>query len=391
MKDKKAFDEHQLWSLVEELKSDDRITSLPLDTRQYIRYLLEQLDKRGRTTNAYYVRASSLDEMYRQLCNIRGWLPDYASNIDSAVDECMRILASEWPANNGRQIVDIDEAVRDAFFADSEERIEQAREAADKVEGLWQQFQEKKEEYEIEIDGLKTSFGESMDTAKAQLEERRDELSNQFKSEVEERSNQTAISLAAVEDGYKKSLDKAKADVEQILHEVENTVNSISGKAMTSDYAKYAKDKEKAVRIYDGLAVFFAIVGIALVAFALTGLHADATSASVSKLAVSVASFTVSGFLFKRGTYNQREAKAARRTELTLREYKPFIANLSEEDKREITNKIADRIFIKGEIGDKEEKTISNALLNRGLNDKDIASVAELLKAAYRIEQNSSS
>ncbi|MDD5925535.1 hypothetical protein, partial [Ellagibacter isourolithinifaciens] len=62
-----------------------------------------------------------------------------------------------------------------------------------------------------------------------------------------------------------------------------------------------------------------------------------------------------------------------------------------EEDKREITNKIADRIFIKGEIGDKEEKTISNALLNRGLNDKDIASVAELLKAVYRVEQNSSS
>lgn len=391
MKNKKAFDEHQLWSLVKELKSDDRITSLPLDTRQYVRYLLEQLDKRGRTTNAYYVRASSLDEMYRQLCSIRDWLPDYASYIDSAVDECMRILASEWPANNGRQIVDIDEAVRDAFFAESEERTERAREAADKVEELSQQFQEKKEAHEAEIDGLKASFDESVETVKAQLEERRDELSNQFESEVEERANQAAVSLAAVEDEYKQSLDKTKADVEQILHEVENTANSISGIAMTTDYAKYATDKEKAVRVYDGLAMFFAIVGIALVAFALTGLHADATSASVFKLAVSVASFTVSGFLFKRGTYNQREAKAARRTELTLREYKPFIANLSEGDKREITNKIADRIFIKGEIGDKEEKTISNALLNRGLNDKDIASVAELLKAAYRIEQNSSS
>lgn len=391
MKNKKAFDEHQLWGLVEELKSDDRITSLPLDTRQYVRYLLEQLDKRGRTTNAYYVRASSLDEMYRQLCNIRDWLPDYTSYIDSAVDECMRILASEWPANNGRQIVDIDEAVRDAFFADSEERIERARDAANKVEDLSRQFQEKKEEYEVEIDGLKTSFDESVDTTRAQLEERRDELSNQFKSEVEERANQAAVSLAAVEDEYKKNLDSTKSEVEQILDEVKNTANSISGIAMTTDYAKYATDKEKAVRIYDGLAILFAIAGIALVAFALTGLHADATSASVFKLAVSVASFTVSGFLFKRGTYNQREAKAARRTELTLREYKPFIANLSEEDKREITNKIADRIFIKGEIGDKEEKTIWNALLNRGLNDKDIASVAELLKAAYRIEQNSSS
>lgn len=391
MKNKKAFDEHQLWGLVEELKSDDRITSLPLDTRQYVRYLLEQLDKRGRTTNAYYVRASSLDEMYRQLCNIRDWLPDYTSYIDSAVDECMRILASEWPANNGRQIVDIDEAVRDAFFADSEERIERARDAANKVEDLSRQFQEKKDEYEAGLVELKSSYAESIAASKTQLEKRRDELGNEFELEVKERADKATSSLAAIENEYKKSLDSTKSEVEQILDGVENTANSISGIVMTTDYAKYATDKEKAVRIYDGLAILFAIAGIALVAFALTSLHADATSASVFKLAVSVASFTVSGFLFKRGTYNQREAKAARRTELTLREYKPFIANLSEEDKREITNKIADRIFIKGEIGDKEEKTISNALLNRGLNDKDIASVAELLKAVYRVEQNSSS
>lgn len=388
MKNKKAFDEHQLWSLVKELKSDDRITSLPLDTRQYVRYLLEQLGKRGRTTNAYYVRASSLDEMYRQLCNIRDWLPDYASYIDSAVDECMRILASEWPANNGRQIVDIDEAVRDAFFAESEERTERAREAADKVEELSQQFQEKKEAHEVEIDGLKASFDESVETAKAQLEERRDELSNQFESEVEERANQAAVSLAAVEDEYKKGLDKTKADVEQILHEVENTANSISGIAMTTDYAKYAKDKEKAVWVYDISAILFAVIGIGLVAFALAGLHADETSASVFKLAVSVASFTVSGFLFKRGTYNQREAKAARRTELTLREYRPFIANLSEEDKRDITYKIADRIFIKGEIGDKEEKTISNALFDRGLSEKQLASFTALVKALSKDSPN---
>ncbi|MDO4590421.1 MAG: hypothetical protein Q4B35_03380 [Slackia sp.] len=388
MKNKKAFDEHQLWSLVEELKSDDRITSLPLDTRQYVRYLLEQLDKRGRTTNAYYVRASSLDEMYGQLCSIRDWLPDYASYIDSAVDGCMRILSSEWPANNGRQIVNIDEAVRDAFFADLEERIERAREAADKVEELSQLFREKKEEYEAAIDELKVSYGESVDAFKAQLEERRDELSDQFESKVEECVDQATVSLATVETEYKKSLDSTKANVEQILDEVEKTANSISGIAMTTDYAKYATGKEKAVRIYDGLAIVFALVGIMLVAFALTGLHADATSASVFKLAVSVASFTVSGFLFKRGSYNQREAKAARRTELTLREYRPFIANLSEEDKREITNKIAERVFIKGEIGDKEDKAISNALLDRGITDKQIDSLATLIRAIPKDSSN---
>ena len=205
MKNKKAFDEHQLWGLVEELKSDDRITSLPLDTRQYVRYLLEQLDKRGRTTNAYYVRASSLDEMHRQLCNIRDWLPDYPSYIDSAVDECMRILASEWPANNGRQIVDIDEAVRDAFFADSEEGIERARDAANKVEDLSRQFQEKKGEYEAGLVELKSSYAESIAASKTQLEKRRDELGNEFELEVKERADKATSSLAAVENEYKKA------------------------------------------------------------------------------------------------------------------------------------------------------------------------------------------
>ncbi len=117
----------------------------------------------------------------------------------------MRILASEWPANNGRQIVDIDEAVRDAYFADSEERIERAREAADKVEELSRLFREKKEEYEAAIDELKDSYDKCIDESKTQLAERREELGDQFESEVEERSSQASASLTAVETEYKKS------------------------------------------------------------------------------------------------------------------------------------------------------------------------------------------
>lgn len=71
-----------------------------------------------------------------------------------------------------------------------------------------------------------------------------------------------------------------------------------------------------------------------------------------------------------------------------LREYKPFIANLSEEGKRDITYKIADRIFIKGEIGDKEEKTISNALFDRGLSEEQLALFTALVKALSKDSPN---
>ena len=380
MKDKTRYQNHPLWDNVKGILASEDLGNLPSGTRGYLLHLLHDLDKRKDSTNPFYVQERSLDDLNNRLSNVASWIPNpnNASSIDQYVDACFATLSSEWPANNGRKVADISKSTYDEFIDEATSKIASAREAADKVEELSRQFQEKKDEYEAGLVELKSSYAETIDESKTQLEKRRDELGDEFESEVKERADKASSSLAAVEDEYKQSLDKTKADVEQILHEVENTANSISGIAMTTDYAKYATDKEKAVRVYDGLAIFFA----------LTGLHADATSASVFKLAVSVASFTVSGFLFKRGTYNQREAKAARRTELTLREYKPFIANLSEDDKREITNKIADRIFIKGEIGDKEEKTISNALFDRGLNEKQLASFAAIAKALSKDSSN---
>ena len=390
MKDKTRYQNHPLWDNVKGILASEDLGNLPSGTRGYLLHLLHDLDKRRDSTNPFYVQERSLDDLNNRLSNVASWIsnPSNASSIDQYVDACFTTLSSEWPANNGRKVADISKSTYDDFIDEATSKIASAREAADKVEELSRQFQEKKDEFEAGLVELKSSYAETIDESKTQLEKRRDELGDEFELEVKERADKATSSLAAVENEYRKSLSSTKANVDQILDEVENTANSISGIAMTTDYAKYAMDKEKAVRVYDGLAIFFAIVGIALVAFALTGLHADATSASVFKLAVSVASFTVSGFLFKRGTYNQREAKAARRTELTLREYKPFIANLGDEDKREITNKIAERIFIKGEIGDKEEKTISNALLDRGMTDKQIASLAALVKAMSKDSSN---
>ena len=115
-------------------------------------------------------------------------------------------------------------------------------------------------------------------------------------------------------------------------------------------------------------------------ALALSALHADDTSATVFKFAVSVASFTVSGFLFKRGTFNQRESKAAKRTELTLRQYEPFIAILEESERRRITTAIAERIFIRGEIDDKSDLSVASAISNKGLSEKQMLALVEIAK-----------
>lgn len=383
MKDKEAFRSHELWQLVDGIKASEYLPNLPSDTRKYLIALLEDLNKRRERTNPFYVNESSLSNIYNYISNINDWIsnPDNVSIIDSYIDECFRELASSWPANNGRMIADINKDTYESFMDDAQAKLNTAVESVDKAQELESQFEAKKEECEKSLDELKSSFIQAITEAKDELVQSKDNLVEKYELEIKDRTDKTDSTLAAIEKNFTESLQQTKKDTESILDEVEKTANAISGTAMTTDYARYAKDKEFAVEVYDGLAIAFAIIGIALVAFVLTSLKADETSASVFKLAVSVASFTVSGFLFKRGTYNQREAKAARRTELTLREYKPFIANLSDDDKKRITNRIAERVFIKGEIGDKDEKTVSSALLDRGPTDKQIASIAALIKA----------
>ena len=96
-------------------------------------------------------------------------------------------------------------------------------------------------------------------------------------------------------------------------------------------------------------------------------------------MAASVASFVVSGYLFRRGSFCQREAKAAKRTKLTLKQYRAFIANLDDDEKKRITTEVAERIFIRGEIDD-NTPTMTEALAQRGLNEKQLKTILELLK-----------
>ena len=103
-------------------------------------------------------------------------------------------------------------------------------------------------------------------------------------------------------------------------------------------------------------------------------------------MAASVASFVVSGYLFRRGTFCQREARAAKRTELTLKQYRAFIANLNDEEKRRITAEVADRIFIRGEI-DNDSPTMSEAIAHRGLSERQLKTLIELVKTVNQTQE----
>ena len=101
--------------------------------------------------------------------------------------------------DNGRKVADISKSTYDDFIDEATSKITSAREAADKVEELSRQFQEKKDEYEAGLVKLKSSYVETIDESKTQLEKCRDELGDEFESEVKECADKARSSLAAVE------------------------------------------------------------------------------------------------------------------------------------------------------------------------------------------------
>lgn len=71
---------------------------------------------------------------------------------------------------------------------------------------------------------------------------------------------------------------------------------------------------------------------------------------SLTRLAVSLGTLGVAGLLGHRGQQHHLEARAAKRTDLALRQVLPFTANLEEDDRRAIVREFTDRVFIRGDI-----------------------------------------
>lgn len=155
MKDKTQYNNHSIWDNVKGILASEDLKNLPLGTRDYLLYLLHDLDKRKDSTNPFYVQEHSLDDLNNRLSNVASWIsnPDNASSIDQYVDACFNTLSSEWPANNGRKVADISKSTYDDFIDEAAAKIDSARKAADQVLQL-------KNDYAVEVNNLKSSIEE---------------------------------------------------------------------------------------------------------------------------------------------------------------------------------------------------------------------------------------
>lgn len=384
MRDRNAYENSSVWNMVSEIKQDEYINSLSPGMRNYLMYLLEDIERR-KNTNCYYVSESTLNTLNNDLGYIRDYLS--SSSLESYIDRAFEHLASSWPAHNGRRVVDIAQSTYNHYVDEAEKRIKEIRDQADKIDSLKDEFDDFLESTKNEIVETKEVMEKRTDEIEEATNARHKEMGKQYEDFLVSAKENAEKSIEQITESYLKKIKEINRSAEILLEQVQKRSSSISGWVIADSYGKYARNKTVATLVYDILAIAFSVVGIFLVGFALNAVEDKETAISVFRVTVSIASFTIAGFLFRRGTFNQREAKSAKRTELTLRQYEPFIANLETEDKKSITKEIAERIFVKGDIGE-NESAVAEAIAGRGFSEKNLSAITSLLKAASQAESS---
>ena len=384
MRDRNAYENSSVWNMVSEIKQDEYINSLSPGMRNYLMYLLEDIERR-KNTNCYYVSESTLNTLNNDLGYIRDYLS--SSSLESYIDRAFEHLASSWPAHNGRRVVDIAQSTYNHYVDEAEKRIKEIRDQADKIDSLKDEFDDFLESTKNEIVETKEVMEKRTDEIEEATNARHKEMGEQYEDFLVSAKENAEKSIEQITESYLKKIKEINRSAEILLEQVQKRSSSISGWVIADSYGKYARNKTVATLVYDILAIAFSVVGIFLVGFALNAVEDKETAISVFRVTVSIASFTIAGFLFRRGTFNQRETKSAKRTELTLRQYEPFIANLETEDKKSITKEIAERIFVKGDIGE-NESAVAEAIAGRGFSEKNLSAITSLLKAASQAESS---
>lgn len=384
MRDRNAYENSSVWNMVSEIKQDEYINSLSPGMRNYLMYLLEDIERR-KNTNCYYVSESTLNTLNNDLGYIRDYLS--SSSLESYIDRAFEHLASSCPAHNGRRVVDIAQSTYNHYVDEAEKRIKEIRDQADKIDSLKDEFDDFLESTKNEIVETKEVMEKRTDEIEEATNARHKEMGEQYEDFLVSAKENAEKSIEQITESYLKKIKEINRSAEILLEQVQKRSSSISGWVIADSYGKYARNKTVATLVYDILAIAFSVVGIFLVGFALNAVEDKETAISVFRVTVSIASFTIAGFLFRRGTFNQREAKSAKRTELTLRQYEPFIANLETEDKKSITKEIAERIFVKGDIGE-NESAVAEAIAGRGFSEKNLSAITSLLKAASQAESS---
>lgn len=343
------FDEHSLWVKVgemqESLKGLELETDEPdaRDSREYLEHVAALVGARRATTDSVQVTTAMLDATAAAVDNAhaymqQSWTPgSNDASMDTQVEGIVQALAS-WPALTTEELAQAHSIAANRIQEDAEKALHALRERRDEVLATLDELKAK----EAALAEKVTEQTQVISAATAEFSaSSKQAIADSKKEWIAERDKQ-AESAA-------KNLETLK-DLEQ---EARDLVHAATASVVATDYGEYARKETRAGWICDVSAALVGAIGVAAILYHLFTATEGADSnigLSLTRLAASIGALGVAALVGKRGNQHHREARAAKRTDLAIRQVGPFVANLAKDERELVVAEVTDRIFIKGEL-----------------------------------------
>ncbi|MGW2092088.1 hypothetical protein [Promicromonospora sukumoe] len=374
------FKNSQAWQYVDQARRHMNASTMPDDPTErdalaYVGMVLELLEKRRHETDGREISPAMLNNLGSVTANLANYIEQLNngsyqwSQVIAQADTVLDTLAS-WPPMKIAHYLSGLNSATEAFQGKTGQAVESVRALGAEVSN--------------ELDELKNeqvALGEAVETERQRITEAIATFTTESGEAVTEVRADQEQKLSEFLQGWSTANKKANDQADAVLsrlngleQEARNVVHATTSHIVATDYGRYARNKTVAAWVCDVAAALVGAAGLAVIVYHLLSIEPDADSnvgLSLTRLAVSLGTLGVAGLLGRRGQQHHLEARAAKRTDLALRQVLPFTANLDEADQQRIVREFTDRVFIRGDIDATDGRSTARGILRRDRGSSD--------------------
>lgn len=137
------------------------------------------------------------------------------------------------------------------------------------------------------------------------------------------------------------TLDKLTAYEEQAKGLVDASANS----TISADYGSRAKQERRSAFLWSVGAVLVALGGLLSISVGMANMHEAGVPETIWKSSATIVLLAIAGYMGKEAGAHRKEERDAKRAQLDLNAFNPFLTLMDEEDARELRKEFAHRIF----------------------------------------------
>lgn len=367
------FKSSAVWQYVEQARAHMNASTMPTergeqDALAYVGMVLELLEERRNKSDAREISPAMLNNLGASVSNLANYVESVNSGsyqwsqITPHADAVLDTLAS-WPPMKIAHYLSGLSSATDAFQNKAAQAIEELSGRETKASMELDELQSKQEALSEAIGTERQRITEAIATFTTEAAEAVSDMRDTQDRKLSELLTQWSASNDDARQEATQTLTRLNALEEQ----ARNVVHATTSHIVATDYGRYARNKTIAAWVCDIAAALVGAAGLLVIVHHLLNIEPDADSnvgLSLTRLAVSLGTLGIAGLLGRRGQQHHLEARAAKRTDLALRQILPFTANLDEDSQQKIIREFTDRVFIRGDIDTAQGRSTKDQILS---------------------------